>query len=91
MLSVGVNDEHEYLFAIADTGIGIENTEFENIFKPFYQAGSAQTGKHRGTGLGLSLTKELVAMHGGSIWVESDGLGKGCRFCFTIPQEITRD
>ena len=73
---------------VADTGIGISSEDQEEIFEEFYQVKSSYTDKTPGTGLGLSLTKRLVEMHKGRIWVESDGEGKGSRFSFTLPIEI---
>jgi signal transduction histidine kinase len=73
---------------IADTGIGIFPEDQEKIFEEFHQVRSSYTDKTPGTGLGLSLTKRLVEMHEGKIWVESDGEGKGSRFCFTLPVKI---
>jgi len=74
--------------SITDTGIGVRPEEQERIFDAFYQASAGTTGKSPGTGLGLSLTKHLVEQHHGQIWVESEGVGKGSRFSFTIPLEL---
>ena len=57
----------------------------ERIFSPFEQVEVSKSRKYQGTGLGLSLTKRLVEIHGGKIWVESEGEGKGATFNFTIP------
>jgi signal transduction histidine kinase len=54
------------------------------IFEEFRQAGTHYAHKHEGTGLGLTLTRKFVEMHGGKIWVESE-VGKGSRFTFTLP------
>jgi len=70
--------------SVTDNGIGIAQKDQEAIFKEFRQVGSDYTRKREGTGLGLSLTKKFVEMHGGKIWVES-GLGKGSTFTFTLP------
>ena len=70
---------------IADTGIGLNAEDVEYIFEPFAQADGSTTRKYEGTGLGLSLTKRLVEMHGGEIWVASDGHGQGSRFGFSMP------
>jgi signal transduction histidine kinase len=74
--------------SVADTGIGITSEDQEKIFHEFYQVKGNIKNKTPGTGLGLSLTKSLVEMHGGKIWVESDGEGKGCRFSFVLPIKI---
>ncbi len=74
--------------SIIDQGIGIREEYLGKIFLPFEQVDSSITRKYEGTGLGLSLTKRLVELHGGQIWAESEGEGKGSTFTFTIP-EIT--
>ena len=81
----GVKTEKELLISVTDTGIGIEKNEQEKIFGGFYQVASALSNKTPGTGLGLPLTRSMVEMHGGKLWVESEGLGKGSRFTFTLP------
>jgi len=70
--------------SVTDTGIGISKEDQQKLFQPFQQVGSYLTKKQEGTGLGLSLCKRFVELHGGRIWVESDA-GKGARFSFTIP------
>ena len=74
-------------FAVKDSGEGIAPPELGKIFESFYQTsanggGIAERGR---LGLGLSISREIVAMHGGRIWVESEGLGKGATFFFTVP------
>jgi signal transduction histidine kinase len=71
--------------AVSDTGIGIEPQDQERIFQPFNQVDSSAGRRYQGTGLGLPLTKRFVELHGGKIWVESDGLGKGTTFRFVLP------
>ena len=74
----------EVRFAVKDTGEGIAPAELGKIFESFYQG--AANGESRGRlGLGLSISREIVAMHGGRIWVESEGRGKGATFFFTVP------
>lgn len=72
--------------SVKDTGIGISEEEQKRLFKSFQQLESAYTKTHGGAGLGLYLSKRLVEMHGGRIWVESEK-GKGSKFVFIIPQE----
>jgi len=71
--------------SVADTGIGLKDEDVERIFGAFEQVDNSMSRKFQGTGLGLSLTKQLVELHGGRLWVESDGEGKGSRFNFIIP------
>jgi signal transduction histidine kinase len=69
---------------VADTGIGIKPEDIDRLFHSFTQLESPYSKKYEGTGLGLALTKKLVELHGGRIWVESEE-GKGSSFSFIIP------
>ncbi|NPE30091.1 PAS domain-containing sensor histidine kinase [Methanococcoides sp. SA1] len=71
---------------VSDTGIGIPKNEQMKIFKPFIQVNSTHNNENSGTGMGLTLVKKFVEMHGGKIWVESE-VGKGSTFTFTIPND----
>ena len=71
--------------SIADTGIGIIDEDLKRIFNPFEQAESSLSRRYDGTGLGLSLTRQLVELHGGQIWAESEGKGRGSKFIFVLP------
>ncbi len=75
--------------AVLDNGIGIPDSEQEKIFQRFYQVEKHLTRKHGGIGLGLSIAKEMVEMHGGKIWVESVE-GKGSRFTFILPMNAAQ-
>jgi len=70
--------------SVTDTGIGIREEDILKLFKEFIQIESAYSRNYEGTGLGLVLTKKLVELHGGKIWVESEP-GKGSKFLFFIP------
>jgi GAF domain-containing protein len=70
--------------SVTDTGIGIAPEDQPKIFEEFRQVGSDYAHKTEGTGLGLTLAKKFVELHGGRIWVESE-VGKGSRFTFTLP------
>jgi PAS domain S-box-containing protein len=69
---------------VTDTGLGIPSEECCRIFDKFYQVGYTTTGVRQGTGLGLTICKQLVEIQCGKIWVESEP-GKGSRFHFTLP------
>jgi PAS domain S-box-containing protein len=71
--------------SVTDTGIGIKQEDLERIFTPFEQAENSTRRRYQGTGLGLSLTKSLVELHGGKIWAESQGEGKGSTFSLILP------
>jgi signal transduction histidine kinase len=70
--------------AIIDTGVGIAPADQARIFEEFAQARGGVSGEQEGTGLGLTLSRTFVELHGGTIWVESE-LGKGSAFTFTLP------
>ncbi len=70
--------------SVSDTGIGIPHNMREAIFRTLEQVDSSITREYSGTGLGLTITKQLVELHGGSICVESE-VGKGTTFTFTLP------
>ena len=70
--------------AVSDTGIGIAPENHQTIFEEFRQVGTDAAKKREGTGLGLTLTKKFVELHGGTIRVES-AVGKGSTFTFTLP------
>ena len=74
-------EDGEIRISVRDSGQGIQPDEMESIFKPFVQAKRKKKG---GTGLGLTIAKEIVLAHHGRIWVESE-LGKGSTFHFTLP------
>jgi len=74
------------LISVRDTGEGIAPHHLDLVFQQFRQVDSSSTRKAGGTGMGLTITRHLVNMHGGEIWVESE-LGKGSTFRFTIPTE----
>ncbi len=75
----------EVHIAVADSGIGLAPEEKHRLFEAFYQTGRTCDPSDLGTGLGLSLVKRLIELHGGAVDVDSDGPGKGSRFSFSIP------
>ena len=70
--------------SVSDNGIGIPEEGREKIFERFYQVEESLTREYQGIGLGLSVVKAMVELHGGKIWVESD-LGEGSVFHFRLP------
>lgn len=78
--------DHKIVVSVQDKGTGISHDEMPKIFNKFYRARSARMAKTKGSGLGLTIAKSIVELHGGKIWVESEQ-GKGSIFSFTLPQK----
>lgn len=79
-----INDK-EVQVCVWDTGIGVEKKDASKIFAEFEQIDSEYSRKSAGTGLGMPLSKKFVELHGGKMWFESEGKGRGSRFYFTLP------
>src|SRR5215211_4826840 len=78
------NGVEECVVEVGDTGIGISAEHHDLVFREFAQVDASASRQHHGTGLGLTIARKLVELHGGRIWLESE-LGQGSRFYFTIP------
>ena len=85
-------DEVDIRIDVEDSGQGIEGIELDRLFEPFTQADGSATRKHGGTGLGLTISRQLVELMGGDIGVESE-VGKGTTFNveLTLPLDVSRD
>ncbi|TMG85081.1 MAG: GAF domain-containing protein [Betaproteobacteria bacterium] len=77
--------EGQVEISVTDTGIGIAAEDHEAVFEEFRQVGTDYAKKHEGTGLGLTLSRKFVELHGGRIWVKS-APGEGSTFAFTLPE-----
>jgi PAS domain S-box-containing protein len=85
-ISVAVQEgESDVDIQVSDTGAGIAREFLPRLFERFSQADSSSTRRFGGLGLGLSICKSLVEMHGGAIWAQSDGEGKGATFTVKLP------
>lgn len=82
---VSAADKNYILISVEDNGIGLKREDIERIFDPFEQVENSASRRFPGTGLGLSLTQNLVQLHGGKMWAESEGEGKGTTIFFRIP------
>jgi signal transduction histidine kinase len=75
------------VISIRDHGFGIDKNNLAKVFDRFYQVENANNRKIQGTGLGLTIVKNIVEFHSGLIWAESDGIGKGSTFMILLPAE----
>jgi signal transduction histidine kinase len=78
-----------FTLAVRDTGPGIDPADQARIFEEFQQADNSATKRKGGSGLGLSIARRIVDMHGGRLWVESS-VGSGATFFFTVPISVER-
>ena len=76
-------DNEETVYYVRDNGVGIVSRYHENVFGLFNKLDH----ESEGTGIGLAIVRRIVEVHGGRIWVESEGKGKGSIFCFTIAKK----
>ncbi|MDF2547311.1 MAG: domain S-box protein [Anaerosolibacter sp.] len=91
MIKVNVHDKAEHIvITVSDTGIGIPKEKLNSIFERFRQVDKSLTRSHEGSGIGLSLVRSLVELHGGTITVESV-VGKGSSFIITLPVKSVKD
>jgi two-component system, sporulation sensor kinase C len=81
------NDVQVFLFKILDSGMGISENDLSHIFERFYKGRNANHIKHRGSGLGLTISKEIIEFHKGEIWADSSP-GNGSTFYFTLPEYL---
>jgi signal transduction histidine kinase len=86
-VGVTVTAEGLITIAVSDTGIGIAPEDQATIFEEFRQVGRDDARTQEGTGLGLTLAKKFVELHGGRIWVQSQ-VGQGSTFSFTLPARL---
>jgi signal transduction histidine kinase len=75
----------EIWVCVQDNGIGIPHNELDNIFREFYQLEDHMRRRYGGMGLGLAIARDLIELHEGRIWAESEGLGKGAAFTVALP------
>ncbi len=80
-IEIGARREEPPVFFVADNGVGIDPRYHDTVFGLFERL----DGQAGGTGIGLALVQRIIEVHGGEIWVESEGEGSGSTFCFTVP------
>ncbi len=87
-LEIGCRDAGgEWIFHVRDNGCGIEPAYLERVFELFERLDP----EIEGTGIGLALVRRIVELHGGRVWVESEGRGSGTTVCFTLAGSAGED
>lgn len=86
VVSVSAADEKRVTVRVADQGIGIPQTQLKRIFKRFYRVPGRFMARVKGTGLGLFIVKSVVKKHGGNVYAESGGVGRGSTFTVQLPR-----
>ncbi len=81
------DQKEEVIVSVSDTGRGIDQEKLEKIFEVFFQEDDHMSRRYGGLGFGLSIARELFQLHGGRIWAESEGLGKGATFRVVLPKK----
>jgi signal transduction histidine kinase len=90
-VTVSIKDVgHAIQIKVEDEGIGIPKEAQAHVFERFYRVDPSKQGRFGSMGLGLAVVKELVQVHGGQVWVESE-VGRGSTFCFTVPKSARVD
>jgi signal transduction histidine kinase len=79
-------EDAKFIFSIQDNGIGIDKKYHHIIFGLFNKLDN----KSQGTGIGLALVKRIAEVHGGEVWVDSEGVGKGAKFSFSVPVKVLK-
>ncbi len=78
-------EEENAKIIVKDNGVGISENKLDQIFVKFYQIDTSVTREHGGSGLGLVVCKGIIEAHGGKIWAESEGAGKGSEIHMLLP------
>jgi two-component system cell cycle sensor histidine kinase PleC len=86
-VSLAENHSQELVVAVRDTGVGIKRENLDKVLLPFEQIDNSESGKHKGTGLGLPLTKSLIEMHDGRLKIDSV-FGQGTTISLVFPKKI---
>lgn len=84
-ITTSVHDDFVSI-VVKDNGIGLAKEKISKLFAKFYQGDNSTTREHGGTGLGLAVCRGIVESHGGKIWIESEGIGKGAEVHLILPQ-----
>ncbi len=85
-IDVVASDPDTVALRVRDNGIGIPPSELKRIFKRFYRVASSENGRVKGTGLGLFIVRSIARRHGGDVFAESEGLGRGSIFTLRLPR-----